>query len=208
MINKDGLNYVRDLHYFAPKQVSVPTGDVKYNIQHAKKYKLKYFVVTVNDIKYLFVAEKPKTIKTSGNKKDGDNTFRTFFIDDDGNNKIRIQQNDKLIHITLLLKNDKPRRIGSVTKSTRTIVMERKRDIHLFRKGNAYGFCEYVLRTLKYADDVRLSDETTNWKIPVKFILENGYYLFFKEQGFEKQLFLSLEKLAEFEVRPEENRRI
>ncbi|MBK7362665.1 MAG: hypothetical protein IPJ01_10255 [Micavibrio sp.] len=43
--------------------------------------------------------------------------------------------------------------------------------------------------------------------IPVKFILENGKFLFFKEQGFEKQIFVSLEQLAEFKITPEQNRR-
>jgi len=146
--------------------------------------------------------------KKTGTSKKTDLTFRLFFIDDEGGNKLQIKQNDKLIILTLLLKDDKPRRIGTVTKSTRTIEMKRKRATHLFRKGNAYGFCHYVLNNQTTIDWVRLSDDTeTHWKIPVKFILDNGRFLFFKEQGFEKQLFVSLEELEQFIVKPEENRR-
>jgi len=146
--------------------------------------------------------------KKTGTSKKADLTFRLFFIDDDGGNKLQIKQNDKLIILTLLLKDDKPRRIGTVTKSTRTIEMKRKRGVHLFRKGNAYGFCHYVLNNQTTVDWVRLSDDTGgHWKIPVKFILDNGRFLFFKEQGFEKQLFVSLEELEQFKVLPEENRR-
>jgi len=135
-------------------------------------------------------------------------TFRTWFIDDEGGNKLQVKQNDKLIIITLLLKGDKPRRIGKVTKSTRTIEMKRKRAIHLFRKGNAYGFCYYVLNNQTTVDWVRLSDDMGgHWKIPVKDILEKGSFLHFKKLNFEKQIFLSLEQLDEYVVPVESNRR-
>ena len=99
--------------------------------------------------------------------------IRQFFIDD--YNYLMIRSNDKLIHLKLKLKNDKSRHIGTVTKSTRTIEMRRKRNIHLFRKINGYGFNHYVLANQDSIDWVRLSDDTgTHWKIPVKYILENG----------------------------------
>lgn len=139
--------------------------------------------------------------------KPTNNTYRTFFIDDEGGNKLRVQQNDKLTVLTLLLKGDKPRKIGTVTKSTRTIQMKRRKDIHLFRKGNAYGFCYYVLNNQTSIDYVSLSDELNHWKVPVKFILDNGKFLFFKEQGFEKQIFLSLEQLEQHKIKPKENSR-
>lgn len=144
---------------------------------------------------------KPKTAR-----KKVPYVFRTFYIDMD--NTIRIQSNDKLIKLSLHLKGSEPRMIGTITKSTRTIEMRRKMAIHLFRKGNAYGFNEYILRESKTFDWVRLRDDAGNdWKIPKKFILENGQYLNFKEQGYELQLFVPLEMLEPYRVTHAENRR-
>jgi len=143
--------------------------------------------------------------------KKADSTFRLFFIDDDGGNKLQMKQNDKLIILTLLLNGDKPRRIGRVTKSTRTIEMKRKSSIHIFRKMSkrgGYGFCHFVLNNQTTVDWVRLSDDLgRDWKIPVKDILEKGSFLHFKKQNFEKQIFLSLEQLDEYIVPLESNRR-
>jgi len=149
----------------------------------------------------------PLEIVDEGKDKHG-NTIRSFFIDDSGLNKLMVKQNDKLVILTLKLGSLKPRRIGQVTKSTRTIEMRRKRGIHLFRKGNAYGFGYYVLKNQTSIDWIRLSDDTgSHWKIPVKYLLAKGKFLHFKNQGFELQKFLSLEDLKQFEVQPEENRR-
>lgn len=132
--------------------------------------------------------------------------IRQFFIDDD--NSIMLKSNDRLIHISLRLKGDKPRNIGTVTKSTRTIEMRRIRAVHLFRKLNAYGFNDYVLRQSKTFDWIRLSDDLgNNWKVPKDYILENGEYLNFKREGFELQRFVSLENLEQFRVHDKENRR-
>ena len=54
--------------------------------------------------------------------------IRSFYIDEQ--NTLLIKSNDKLIIVKLLLKNMKPRMIGTVTKSTRTIEMRRKRGKH------------------------------------------------------------------------------
>jgi len=141
-------------------------------------------------------------------KKATEFTVRTFFADKTSKNYLTIKENNKIIILRLKLEaHTKQRLIGTVTKSTRTIEMRRKRDIHLFRKGNAYGFNDFVLRNQTTFDLVRLNDETTNWVIPVKYILENGTYLEFSKVGFELQRFLSLEQLEIFRILPEENRR-
>lgn len=135
-------------------------------------------------------------------------TIRQFFLDDTGMNYLMLKQNDKLIRLYLKLSEHGNRFIGTVTKSTRTIEMKRERMIHLFRKMNAYGFNDYVLRNQNSFDWIRLSDDCgCHWKIPVKYILEKGEYLNFKEQGFELQRFVSLQNLEQFKVKPEENRR-
>jgi hypothetical protein len=141
-------------------------------------------------------------------KKATEFTIRKFFADKTSKNYLTIKENNKIIILTLKLEShNKHRLIGTVTKSTRTIEMRRKRDIHLFRKGNAYGFNDYVLRNQTSFDWIRLNDETNHWKVPVKFILDNGTYLNFSEQGFELQRFVSLEQLEQFRVIDSENRR-
>lgn len=154
------------------------------------------------DIFFLEVHDEP-------NDSEG-NTIRSFFIDDTGLNKLMVKQNDKLIILTLKLGNLKPRHIGTVTKSTKTVQMVRDRTKnHLFREGNAYGFGYYVLKNQSCIDWVRLSDNENNyWKIPVKYIIENGRFMNFKQQGFELQKFVSLNELEQFRVYPEENRRL
>lgn len=134
--------------------------------------------------------------------------YRRFFINDDGKNYLQIKSNDKIIELKLCLENFRPRLIGTVTKSTRTIDMKRIRSKHLHWKTNSYGFNDYVLRNQTSIDWVRLSDDLGNhWKIPVKYILEKGTYLHFKQEGFELQRFVSLENMEQFRVRAEENRR-
>lgn len=171
------------------------------------------------DKKLKFWSAKPKVqfnldvffleVQNEPNDKDGD-TIRSFFIDDTGVNKLMVKQNNKLIKLILKLGNFKPRHIGTVTKSTRTIQMVRDRTKnHLFREGNAYGFGYYVLKNQSIIDWVRLSDNENNyWKIPVKYIIENGRFMNFKQQGFELQKFVSLNELEQFRVAPEENRRL
>ena len=86
--------------------------------------------------------------------------------------------------------------------------MRRKMAVHLFRKANAYGFNEYILKNSKTFDTIRLRDDAGNdWKIPKQFIIDNGRYLNFKEQGYELQLFVPLEMLEPFRVTYGENRR-
>jgi hypothetical protein len=134
-------------------------------------------------------------------------TIRKFYIDDE--NYLLIKSNDTLIFLTLYLKGDKGRNIGTVTKSTRTIKMKRIRAVHLFRKLNAYGFNDYVLRNQSSIDWISLSDDLGNhWsKIPVSYVLEHGTYLNFKNQGFELQRFVSLEDLEKYKVKKEDNTR-
>lgn len=126
--------------------------------------------------------------------------YKTFFLDDSGNNKLHLKTTlrTKVLHLQLQSEGNRKRKIGVITRSTRTLVIRRNRDKHLFIKCNAYGFNDYVLRNTKSFDNISLSDEYASWKIPVKFILENGKHLNFKQQGFEKQIFVSLEEIEQF----------
>lgn len=146
------------------------------------------------------------TVFLNSNKNDGF-TYRKFYLDD-MENYLRIKSNDKLIQLSLKLKSEnKLRRIGTVTKSTKTIDIKRKRGKHLHIKSNSYGFNYEVLNNKKSFDMVRLSDEISDWKIPLDFIMKNGKFLYFLQQGFEKQIFVTLEQIEQYRVKKEENRR-
>lgn len=121
-------------------------------------------------------------------------------ISDEQGNLVRCINNGRKIALSLKLKeNPKPRKIGSIVISTKTLEVKRSRDKHLFRKNNSYGFNYKILKDAKLFDSVRLSDEQSEWLIPKTFILENGSFLHFKENGgFERQIFVEIDKLDRF----------
>ena len=140
-------------------------------------------------------------------KKKDDYKIRQFHLDDTGYNYLIIKSNDKLILVYLKLGSHYKRFIGTVTKSTRTMEMRRKRGEHLFWKTNSYGFNQYILEHQTLFDWIRLSDDTvSHWKIPVSYVLEKGSYFHFNIQVFELQRFVSLQDLVQFRVKEEEYR--
>ena len=98
------------------------------------------------------------------------------------------------------------RDVGRVDLKERTLELIRNRESHLMRKNNSYGFNEYMIREAKLFDDIELRDDVGTYKFPKSVVLEQGQYLHFKEQGFEKQLFVPLEVIEKFELRKEEMR--
>lgn len=137
-------------------------------------------------------------------------TIRQFYIDEKGEDLLIVKSTDtrRALYLKLLSENKK-RLIGTVTRSTKTIYFKRKRSIHLFRKGNSYGFNQYILANQNTIEWVDLSDDCgEHWKIPVKYILDNGKYLSFSKCGFELQRFLSLDELEQFKIHETENRRL
>ena len=65
----------------------------------------------------------------------------------------------------------------------------------------AYGFNHYVLANAVTFDRVVIEDEYSKWSVPREYILTNGQYLHFKNNGgFELQIFIGLDKLEAFEV--------
>lgn len=127
-------------------------------------------------------------------------------IDTDGNGLI-INTNDNIIKLYLQLKAEtKKRMLGFINKNTKTFHINRKREAHLFRKLNAYGFCYQVLADAKKFDKIRLKDETDEWVIPLSYIVNKQTpptYLHFKGKGgFELQVFVPLENITQFK-RPE-----
>ena len=120
---------------------------------------------------------------------------------DEHENKIIATEKESTISIDLKLATEnRKRRVGVVTKSTRVLNVIRKRYKHLHIKSDSYGFNHHILDISKKFDTVVFTDEVSRFKIPRKFILENGKFLFFLQQGFERQIFVSLTQLEQFKV--------
>lgn len=125
--------------------------------------------------------------------------FKT--ISDEVGNLLTISNNGKRLLLSLkLIAETKKRRIGIVNLAQKVFEVKRNRAKHLFRANQSYGFNFKLLSDAKLFTNVRLSDDVCEWLIPKDFILTNGSFLHFKNNGgFEKQIFIELEKIKQFE---------
>lgn len=120
-------------------------------------------------------------------------------LSDEYGNLIISKNNGKRIIVKLKLSNEKTYRLlGVINKATKSIRMTRKRSMHLLIKAQAYGFNYDLLSSVKQFKTVRLEDEFERWTVPVEYILKEGSFLFFKNQGFERQIFITLQQLKQF----------
>jgi hypothetical protein len=116
--------------------------------------------------------------------------------------RFEADEKDGFLYITLHLKGNKGgRNIGRVRLADGVLEVVRNRDKHLMKKGKAYGFNEYVMRAAKTFDTIELQDDYGTYVFPRRLILDRGSYLHFKEEGFEKQLFLPLFIIQSFKVK-------
>lgn len=115
--------------------------------------------------------------------------------------RFEADEKDGFLYITLHLKGKRAgRNIGRVRLADRVLEVSRKRDKHLMLKANAYGFNEYVLREAKRFDKIELTDEYGTYLFSRQLVLDMGKYLHFKEEGFEKQIFLSLNIITNHKI--------
>jgi hypothetical protein len=121
-------------------------------------------------------------------------------VSDDYGNLILICNNGVRLVLYLKLKAEtRKRKLGVVNLGQRTIEIKRNYEKHIFRKNESYGFNYSILADAKKFDNVRLKDEKNEWLVPRQFILDNGKFLFFKENGFEKQIFIPISELKPFQ---------
>ncbi len=124
---------------------------------------------------------------------------RIATVSDEYGNNIILHNNDARMVVYLKLKAEsKKRKVGIINYATRTLYVKRNSAKHLFRKDGSYGFNHKLLSETKRFDSVRLQDENSEWLIPVSFILNNGSFLHFKGDGFERQIFIQLNKIDDF----------
>lgn len=114
--------------------------------------------------------------------------------DDNGN--IIINDNDNL-YLKLATETRK-RRVGTI--SNNNLIVKRKRDKHLHIKANAYGFNHYLIANATRFQSVILSDEQGTYRITNEDILKLGRFLYFKQSGLERQLFVPLEELEKRKI--------
>lgn len=120
-------------------------------------------------------------------------------LTDGGQNSIIVDGNN--IHLKLKGENRK-RLVGRMNKAKRILEVKRKRGKHLHYTSNSYGFNYHILSNAKLFDKILLSDEHGEYAIPVEAILDDGKFLFFKQQGFEKQIFMTLSQMDKFKRKP------
>ena len=121
-----------------------------------------------------------------------------MILDEKGNELIA-KTNGNVISLYLKLVEKSERLLGIIDKKEKTFQIRRNREKHIFKRNKSYGFNHYVLKNAKTFDKIYLLDDVTSWIIPVKFILENGSFMQFQQQGFELQIFIPLDKIAQFE---------
>lgn len=123
---------------------------------------------------------------------------------DDHGNAVVCYESGNFIDVYLHLKEEKRRHLGTVYIREKIFECKRKRKRHLHRKSKSYGFNHFLLKKTSHFTHVRLIEVGTKpannkeYTIPVSVILEEGSYLFFLKMGFEKQIFLTLERIKQF----------
>jgi hypothetical protein len=114
-------------------------------------------------------------------------------------NEIIVFHNNNMLTLSLKLSGEKSsRELGFIDMKSRKFHVKRKREKHLFKKNSSYGFNHKLLNDAKHFDTIVLEDEHLTWEIPREFILKNGSFLHFKSDGFERQIFIPLEKIKQF----------
>ncbi len=130
-------------------------------------------------------------------------TGKEIILEDDCGNALIISPNeDKTIDVFLTFANElkRERYIGKIDPEKRILYISCVRGLALNHKYQAYGFCDKIIRYATKFDWVILRDDVQTFKVPVSDIIKHGQHLVTKQQGFEKQIYITLEKLQEYIV--------
>ena len=131
---------------------------------------------------------------------------------DESDNVLIIEENrSKNLNLYIRLEQERHRRhIGMIDVKARIFHVERNSSQHLLKKANAYGFNHYILSKGQTFDKVALHEVDTGkiYLIDKIYLLKEGQFLFFKQQGFERQLFLTREWLDYYEVKDQKEKKV
>lgn len=122
-----------------------------------------------------------------------------FIINDDHGNTLTTEHLKTRVRIYLKLRDHKRKRdLGFIEKKTRTLHVRRNRERHLHYKANAYGFNYLLLAKATLFDTVVITDNLGRYKIPRQAVIEGGRFLYFLNQGFERQIFYPVDQLPAY----------
>jgi len=124
---------------------------------------------------------------------------KRFEIVDKSGNKIITEHYASTVTIYLQLQSEeKNRLVGTIDRATETLKIRRDRSRHLFLRNRSYGFNHTILKLSKLFTKVHISDKEAKWLVTKDYILENGEFLhFLNNGGFELQIFVKLSVLSE-----------
>ncbi len=88
-----------------------------------------------------------------------------------------------------LVSEKRTRKLAEILIESGALVMRRE-GRHLLRKADAFGFNYELLKSAKKCKDVILCLPGCIYEIPIADILKYGDFLWFKNEGFERQVFL------------------
>lgn len=124
-------------------------------------------------------------------------------IYDDSQNCMTIEEDKMFVSRIIRLQtngSDYKRKIGVINLQGRFLFIRRVRAEHLHKKSNSYGFNHHILANATKFDKIKLADDFGTYVFPVSLVLEQGKFLHFKQQGFERQLFLDLDIIKKHRI--------
>ena len=97
------------------------------------------------------------------------------------------------------LRSEKPRLVGFMGGNDgRILVMQRSSEKHMMQRIKGYGFNVVLLQKYLIPKGFRIGleiDKKYKYILNPELIMEHGSYLHFKNQGYELQIFVSLENI-------------
>jgi hypothetical protein len=124
------------------------------------------------------------------------------YIEDKFGNRIIVNRNNQRLTVSIQLANTalnpKPKYIGDIDMTIRTLIVKRSRIKHLLINRNAYGLNHKLITEATRFDTVRIIDEFATWNIPREYIVEHGHPLLFTKYCHELQIFITLEQIEQF----------
>jgi len=142
-------------------------------------------------------AKKWLDIKMGGLEK----TNSDKVVDEHGN-YILVSDNNE---VTLFLASEsKTRKMGTINKVDSNFIVTRKKEVHLHRNTNSYGFNYRFLQENKSFSFILLKEfvdrKVITYRIPKNIVMNNGNFQLYSKQGFELQIFLTLEEIETYKI--------
>ena len=122
-------------------------------------------------------------------------------MSDKWGNVLILEKTKMRTSIYLRLVTERHRRlVGHICHKYLVLHIERSLDKHLLNKANAYGLNLTILEKGRTFNYVCLHETDTNrvYLFDKQWAIDNGTYLFFKQEGFEKQIFVSRDLLQQW----------